>query len=81
MSKRGTEHLESELTKMVDRFRREYEMTYAEVVGTLHVVAFALLSETIDDEQDDHEPDNPDEEPWPGPPSPAPSSGRPILRI
>jgi len=54
VSKRGTEHLETEINILIDRFRKEYEMTYAEVVGTLLIVANSLCTET----QENNEPES-----------------------
>lgn len=45
MSQRGTEHLCTELAAVIDHFRDEYEMTYAEVVGCLEIVKHFLIDE------------------------------------
>lgn len=41
-----TQHLADELDKLVERFRQEYEVTYASVVGVLHMKALLLCLES-----------------------------------
>lgn len=43
----------NELDNLVDRFRQEYEMSYAAIVGTLHIKAHLLCSEAAEDEPEE----------------------------
>lgn len=38
----------NELDAMVERFRREFDLTYADVVGTLHMKAWLMCKEASD---------------------------------
>ncbi len=38
-------HFADELDKLVDRFRDEYELSFAAAVGALHMKAYLLCSE------------------------------------
>ena len=53
MSKRGTEHFNEELHNLIDRYRAEYEMTYAEIIGSLTIAAIALSKEKLGEDDDD----------------------------
>ena len=53
MSQRGTQHLAEELTAVIERFRHEYEMTYAEVVGCLELVKYDVICESVEDDDDE----------------------------
>ena len=53
MSKRGTEHFAKEIDLLIDRYRKEYEMTYAEVVGALTIAAIRLCGEDEDEDSDE----------------------------
>ncbi len=44
-------HFGDEIDKLVDRFRREYDITYAAVVGTLFMKAHLICNEA--DERED----------------------------
>lgn len=44
-----------DLTKLVDRYRDEYDMVYAEMVGVLHMKAFHLCHEAHENNEDDEE--------------------------
>lgn len=44
---RAVDHFTDELARLIDRFRQEYEMTYAEVVGALEITKTALIDEAI----------------------------------
>lgn len=44
-AKEQTDHFANELDKLVDRFRSEYEMSYAQVVGVLEMKKWLLCSE------------------------------------
>lgn len=45
------QHFESELNKLVDRFRAEYEISYAAIVGTLQIKAHMLCAEAANSEE------------------------------
>lgn len=46
--KEQTQHFADELDNLVERFRKEYDLTYAAVVGTLQMKAFTLMQEAND---------------------------------
>lgn len=46
MSKRSTSQLSAELQRVIDYFRAEGRLTYAEIVGTLEIIKMDLLMET-----------------------------------
>lgn len=48
-----TEHFANELGNLIDRFRSEYEITLAAVIGTLQITATSLTIEAIDREDED----------------------------
>lgn len=52
-AKQNVAHLTAELNKLIDRFRSEYEMTYAEVVGTLQVKCWELCKEADEETKAD----------------------------
>ena len=41
-----TARLTADIDKIIDYYRMEYKITYASVIGVLHVLAFGLLAET-----------------------------------
>ena len=41
--KEQIKHLRDDLERLIQRYRSEYEITYASVIGVLHVTAFELL--------------------------------------
>jgi len=41
-------HFGDEIDRLVDRFRQEYEMTYAAAVGVLHIKAHLLCAESAE---------------------------------
>jgi len=41
-----------ELDNLVDRFRSEFEMTYAAIIGTLIMKANLLTSESVEEEEE-----------------------------
>lgn len=45
MSKEGVEALGDYIEAKIDYFRKEYDMTYAEVVGVLECIKHAILNE------------------------------------
>ena len=47
------EHFADELERIIDRFRIEYDMTYAELVGTLIVAAHTMAQESLTGDEDD----------------------------
>lgn len=46
------EHFADELDRLVDRFRSEYDLSYAAVVGTLHMKANLLCNEAEEREDE-----------------------------
>jgi len=53
MSKRGVDDLTQAVSAVVNRTVAEYDMTLAEVVGTLHIVATDLTLKTLEEEDDE----------------------------
>lgn len=53
----GVEHLSNEIDRMIDRFRQEYDMSYAETVGVLQMKIHLLCCEAADrdDEAEEEE--------------------------
>ncbi len=45
-------HFGDEIDKLVDRFRDEYELPYASIVGVLNMKAFLLCRESEKDEEE-----------------------------
>ncbi len=45
---------ENELERLVDRFRQEYCMTYASIIGVLHIKAHVLTAEALEDDTPPH---------------------------
>ncbi len=45
------EHFSKELDKLVDRFRREYDISYAEVVGCLYMKTHELFDEAKEESE------------------------------
>lgn len=52
-SQEQTFHFGDELDKLVNRFRQEYDMEYAQIVGTLHMKAHLLCQEACEREGED----------------------------
>jgi hypothetical protein len=50
-----TRRFAQELEKLIDYYKQEYEMTYATIVGTLHIACHALTEEArnLEDEEED----------------------------
>lgn len=46
------QHLRDDIAKLIERYRKEYDLTYASVVGVLHITAFELLQEGTDSSPD-----------------------------
>jgi hypothetical protein len=46
-----------ELDKMIDRFREEYDLSYAAIVGALQFKQFCLMCECQNVKSEDDEPD------------------------
>lgn len=44
----STAQLHAEITKVIDRFRHEYDVTYATVIGTLDIIKMELWDEHTD---------------------------------
>lgn len=49
---RAAKHFEKELSSLIERFRLEYELTYAEAVGVLETAKLTLFMELNEDGQD-----------------------------
>lgn len=50
-----TTHFANDLERLINRYRDEYDITYAQLVGVLHIQSFMLCREAeqkIDDEED-----------------------------
>ncbi len=41
-------HFADELDKLVDRFRQEYDVSYASIIGTLHMKAHLICAEAAE---------------------------------
>jgi len=54
--KEQTDRFCHDLDNLVERYRNEYEMTYASVVGALHMKAWLMCQESTEQEhaEDDH---------------------------
>ncbi len=50
--KQQTDHFAHELDRLIDRFRMEYEISYAAVIGTLHIKATTLVIDAGDENED-----------------------------
>ena len=46
-------HFVNDLNALVDRYRSEYDLTYASLVGALHIVTHDLCIEMSEDETED----------------------------
>lgn len=55
-------HFLTELEKLIDRFRAEYDLTYAEAVGCLEIVQQALIVEMRETHDEDEESDSEDDQ-------------------
>jgi hypothetical protein len=55
MSTRGCSHLATSLAQVIDRFRSEYQMSYAEVVGVLEILKAQMIKEAFDETGDSGE--------------------------
>lgn len=47
-SSRVEDHLHHEIERVIERFRYEYELSYAQAVGVLQLMAFDLMREATD---------------------------------
>ena len=61
MTQTAVEHLTNELTRLINRFRSEYEMNYAELVGAIELVKADIIDESL---ADDDVSDDEDGEEW-----------------
>ena len=52
MSSRAVSHFGTELELLIERFRAEYEMTYAELIGCMEIQKADILMEMADDNDD-----------------------------
>lgn len=55
MAKSAIDHFGDELDRLVQRFRFEYELSYAEAVGCLTMRAHLLMSEAEELEEDEED--------------------------
>jgi len=51
MTLRATAHFEKELNSLIDRFRLEYDATYAEIVGCLALAQHDLMVEAGEEDE------------------------------
>lgn len=42
------DHIANDLDRLIDRYRKEYDMTYASVIGVLHMKIYLLSAEAAD---------------------------------
>jgi hypothetical protein len=49
------DHFLTELDLQINRFRQEYEMTYAELIGCLEIKKSEILQEMQEDEDEDED--------------------------
>ncbi len=49
MSREGVEHLSDALQEKIDYFRKEYTLTYAEVLGVLAIIQTIMCQEAIEE--------------------------------
>lgn len=52
---RAVEHFGTELELLIKRFRSEYDMTYAELIGCLEITKFDILTEMTEELADEGE--------------------------
>lgn len=57
MTRRATIAFNSELCDLIDRYRKEWHLTYAEAIGCLYLRASSLAAESRDKEDEDDEPE------------------------
>lgn len=50
MSKVAEQHLVHEFDRVIDRFRQEYQMTYAQVLGCLDLLKADLIRDATEDD-------------------------------
>ena len=55
MGQRATDHFVTELEKLIQRFRQEYHITYAELVGVLTLAANELATECREIAEEDEQ--------------------------
>lgn len=65
MAGNASKHFCAELDSLIERFRHEYDMSYAEAIGCLELIKADLVEECRD-VGDDDEGGDPDEEKWGG---------------
>lgn len=51
----ASKHLCEELGRLVDRFRIEYDLTYAEAIGAFELIKAELIAEAISDDEEEDE--------------------------
>lgn len=47
MSKQSVHHFTDEITKLIEYFAVEYDMSYAEIVGSLQLIMLSIANEAI----------------------------------
>ena len=53
MSTQAVDCLQERINKQIDYCRKEFDMTYAEVVGVLEIVKHDIWNETIEESEED----------------------------
>lgn len=53
MTSRAVEAFDIEIERLVDRFRAEWDLSYAEAIGALQMAAHRILAEAWASEQQD----------------------------
>jgi len=48
-----TDHFAKELDRLVERFRQEYDLEYAQVIGVLAIKTHLLIAEALEEEDGD----------------------------
>ena len=52
MSRKGCDHFEAELVRLIDRQRLDYELSYAEALGCLTLVKSRLTTEALENDNE-----------------------------
>lgn len=60
---RGTNAFIDEMIGLIDRYRKQWSLTYAEMIGALRIVTRRIEDEYVDAEQAVNDEDNDDEMP------------------
>jgi hypothetical protein len=51
--KQCVSHFQTELRALIDVYRREYTLSYAETIGVLHIQAAELTAELLENQKED----------------------------